>query len=133
MIWAESVAAVAVHAAVVWGVGIPVWRYAAMYASFGFMWSAMQYVHHFGTERHVTRGARNLRLFEPLDVLLLNHNWHRAHHENPTVPWVHLPAIGRAEAPGRRGFLPRYYLRMWRGPRKTDEHVENKYAGKVIQ
>jgi fatty acid desaturase len=97
------------------------------------MWSAMQYVHHFGTERHVTRGARNLRLFEPLDVLLLNHNWHRAHHENPTVPWVHLPAIGRAEAPERRGFLLWYYLRMWRGPRKTDEHVRNKFAGKVIQ
>jgi fatty acid desaturase len=91
----------------------------------------MQYVHHFATERHVTRGARNLRLLGPVDALLMNHNWHRAHHEHPTVPWLHLPAIGRAEAP-ERGFLPWAYLKMWRGPRRTDEHVENKYAGRII-
>ena len=48
-----------------------------MYGGFGFMWSAMQYVHHYGTERHVTRGARNLWLFGPIDLVWLNHNWHR--------------------------------------------------------
>ena len=73
----------------------------ALYAAFGFMWSAMQYVHHYGTERHVTRGARNLWIFAPVDALLLNHNWHRAHHEHPTVPWVHLPRIGCGLAGGK--------------------------------
>jgi hypothetical protein len=45
---------------------------------------------------------------------------------------VYLPQIGRAESP-RRGFLPWAYMTMWKGPRRTDEHVENKYAGRIIQ
>ncbi len=89
-------------------------------------------VHHYGTERHVTRGARNLWIFGPIDAIWLNHNLHLAHHEHPTVPWVHLPSLGEQE-PGRRGFLPFAYLKMWKGPRRTDEHVENKYAGRIIQ
>jgi fatty acid desaturase len=94
----------------------------------------MQYVHHYGTERHVTRGARNLWLWGPIDRLLLNHNWHRTHHEHPTVPWIHLPVIEPTEgAGGKRGFLPWAYLRMWRGPRKAKEHVENQYAGRIIR
>jgi fatty acid desaturase len=131
-IWAEGVAAIALHTAIIVGSGVPVWRYLAMYAAFGFMWSAMQYVHHFGTERHVTRGARNLFIFRPLDAIWLNHNWHLAHHENPTVPWVHLPRLAQENGPARRGFLPWYYLKMWTGPKKTTEHVQNKYAGKII-
>lgn len=128
----EGLAAIALHALIVWGLRIPLLNYLALYASFGFMWSAMQYVHHYGTERHVTRGARNLRVLAPIDALWLNHNWHRAHHEHPTVPWIHLPELGAEESP-RRGFLPWAYLKMWRGPRRTAEHVENKYAGRIIQ
>jgi fatty acid desaturase len=131
-IWLEGTSAIILHVLIVRLLHIPLWHYLAMYGSFGFMWSAMQYVHHYGTERHVTRGARNLWIFGPVDALLLNHNWHRAHHEHPTVPWVHLPGIGRAESP-LRGFLPWAYLTMWKGPRRTDEHVENKYAGRIIQ
>jgi fatty acid desaturase len=129
----EGIAAIALHAAIVWGLHIPISLYLAMYASFGFMWSAMQYVHHYATERHVTRGARNLWLFGPIDAIWLNHNWHRAHHEHPTVPWIHLPAVGREEAEQPRGFLPWAYMKMWKGPRHSDEHVENKYAGRIIQ
>jgi hypothetical protein len=92
----------------------------------------MQYVHHYGTERHVTRGARNLWIWRPLDALWLNHNWHLTHHENPTVPWIHLPGLGATENP-KRGFLVTAYLRMWRGPRRTSERVQNKYAGRIIQ
>jgi fatty acid desaturase len=128
----EGVAAIALHTSIVWGLRIPLWNYLAMYGSFGFMWSAMQYVHHYRTERHVTRGARNLFLFAPIDAMWLNHNWHRVHHEHPTIPWIHLPQLGRAESP-QRGFLPWAYLKMWKGPRRTDEHVENKYAGRIIQ
>src|SRR5581483_2233166 len=127
-IWAEGVAAIALHAAIVWRLDVPLWRYALLYGTFGFMWSAMQYVHHFATERHVTRGARNLFLFAPIDAIWLNHNWHRAHHEHPTVPWIHLPRLAQEDRQTRRGFLPLYYLRMWAGPRKTSEHVQNKYA-----
>jgi fatty acid desaturase len=92
----------------------------------------MQYVHHFGTTRHVLEGARNLRIWEPLDRLWLNHNWHLTHHKHPTVPWIHLPRLGSRENPDR-GFLPLHYLRMWRGPRRATERVENRYAGRVIR
>ena len=132
----EGVAAIVLHASIVIGLRIPIWNYLAMYGTFGFMWSAMQYVHHYGTERHVTRGARNLWLCRPVDAIWLNHNWHRAHHEHPTVPWIHLPQLPRGgddDGPPRRGFLPWAYLKMWKGPRRTHEHVENKYAGRIIQ
>ena len=133
LIQLECLAVIAWHALIIWLFQIPPWNYAVMYFGFGLTWSAMQYVHHYGTERHVTRGARNLRLWEPIDRLWLNHNWHRVHHEHPTVPWIQLPALGQVTQPGKRGFLVWSYLQMWRGPSRATEHVENKYAGRVIR
>jgi fatty acid desaturase len=127
----ECAAAILLHVTLVWSLEIPVFNYLVMYAGFGFMWSAMQYVHHYGTERHVTRGARNLWIWGPLDLLWLNHNWHLTHHEHPSVPWVYLPRRDIAGDP-RRGFLLGAYLRMWRGPRLAPTRVENKHAGKII-
>ena len=131
LIRVEGALAIALHAGLLWALPIPVLTYVLMYAGFGFMWSAMQYVHHYGTERHVTRGARNLWIWGPLDLVWLNHNWHRTHHEHPSVPWIHLPRTESAEDT-RRGFLLSAYLRMWRGPRLAREHVQNRYAGKLI-
>jgi fatty acid desaturase len=127
----ECAAAIALHVGLVWLFDIPIAHYLAMYAGFGFMWSAMQYVHHYGTERHVTRGARNLWIWKPLDLLWLNHNWHLTHHTHPSVPWVHLPQTG-VDGGGKRGFLVTAYLRMWRGPRLAPERVKNPHAGRVI-
>ncbi|MDB6064195.1 MAG: Fatty acid desaturase [Pedosphaera sp.] len=129
----ECLGVITLHSLLVYYFHIPLFNYAVMYFGFGFTWSAMQYVHHYGTERHVTKGARNLRLWEPIDRVWLNHNWHRVHHEHPTVPWVHLPALGHREEPLKRGFLPWYYFKMWRGPRKAKERVENHYAGRIIR
>jgi fatty acid desaturase len=128
----EAALAIGLHTTIILGLGIPPLRYLAVYFGFGFAWSAMQYVHHYGTERHVLRGARNLRFLAAVDWIWLHHNWHRAHHEHPTVPWIYLPQIG-SEAGTDRGSLVWHYLRMWRGPRWTDEHVENRYAGRIIQ
>jgi fatty acid desaturase len=127
----QAALAILLHVCLKVALEVPAARYAALYAAWGFSWSALQYVHHFGTERHVTRGARNLWIGQPLDLLWLNHNWHRTHHEHPTVPWPYLPELGR-RCGGEREFLPRAYLRMWRGPRYTSEHVENRFAGRVI-
>ncbi len=127
----ECAAAVALHAGLVWWLAIPVWHYAAMYAGFGLMWSAMQYVHHYGTERHVTRGARNLWIWKPLDLAWLNHNWHLTHHTHPSVPWVYLPQTG-VEGNAERGFLLTAYLKMWRGPKPAPDRVPNPHAGKLI-
>ena len=38
-----------------------------------------------------------------------------------------------AEAGEPRGSLLRAYLREWRGPQLSAEHVENRYAGQVIK
>jgi fatty acid desaturase len=128
----EAAAVIALHVAIVAGLAVPLMQYVVMYAGFGFSWSAMQYVHHYGTERHVLKGARNLWIWGPLDALWLNHNWHLTHHRHPTVPWPHLPRLGRAEDPAR-AFLPTHYLRMWKGPRRATDHVENRYAGRVVR
>ncbi|MEZ6034207.1 MAG: fatty acid desaturase [Planctomycetaceae bacterium] len=133
MIQLEGMMACALHAIIVWSLEIPLLHYFLVYFGFGFSWSAMQYVHHFGTERHVLKGTRNVWLFAPIDFLWLNHNWHRAHHEQPTVPWIYLPTLSAELDATDREFLLTQYVRMWRGPRKTHERVENKYAGKIIQ
>jgi len=132
LIQLECLAVILLHTVIILTLKVPLLNYAVMYFGFGFTWSAMQYVHHYGTERHVTRGARNLRLWGPIDRLWLNHNWHRAHHEHPTVPWVHLPRLAAGQFP-ERGFLLWSYLKMWRGPRKANDHVENRYAGQIIR
>lgn len=128
----EALAAVTMHALIVWAGEIPIASYAAVYFGFGFSWSAMQYVHHFGAERDVVHGARNLWLGWPIDALWLHHNWHHVHHEHPTVPWKYLPELARKQS-GKREFLIWHYFRMWRGPRYTEQHVENRYAGRVIR
>jgi fatty acid desaturase len=131
LIQAEALAAIALHVGLVWTWHIPIMHYLAVMFGFGFIWSAMQYAHHYGTERDVLKGARNLRTFHLLDLVWLNHNWHRNHHAKPTVPWVYLPLLG--EKGETRGSLVAAYIKMWNGPQPATEHVENRFAGKVIQ
>jgi fatty acid desaturase len=134
LIQLEAVSVLLLHTLIIWEFGIHPVNYAIMYFGFGLTWSSMQYVHHYGTERHVTRGARNLWIFGPLDAIWLNHNWHRTHHEHPTVPWNNLPRLSAdLSLQLERGFLPWAYLRMWRGPRLASDHVENKFAGQMIR
>jgi fatty acid desaturase len=128
----EALGILLLHGLIVWRLRIPLGRYCALYGAFGALWSGLQYVHHYATERHITRGARNLWIGWPLDKLWLDHNWHRVHHEHPTVSWVHLEKLGKT-AGDDRGFLPWIYLRMWSGPRKAMDHVENHFAGRVIR
>jgi len=128
----EALGVILLHGGWMWWWQIPAERYFLLLGSFGVLWSALQYVHHFGTERDVLKGARNLRTWKWLDTLWLNHNWHRNHHARPTVPWVNLPEI-IPDHDCERGRLLVAYLRMWRGPRHTDERVQNHHAGKIIR
>lgn len=132
LIQLEALAVLVLHTTLIIVFGVPVWAYAVVLAGFGVMWSAMQYVHHFGTERDVQKGALNLRTFRLLDLLWLNHNWHLNHHLSPTVPWLYLPLVSGPDSPPR-GQLLLAYLRMWRGPRLTHVRVQNRHAGKIIR
>lgn len=114
----EAVAAMALHVGLVWGLGISPLKYFCVYFGFGFSWSAMQYVHHFGTERHVLTGARNLKFLGWVDWIWLHHNYHLTHHCRPLVPWIYLPSLTPGE--DTRESLVMHYLRMWRGPRKSE-------------
>lgn len=130
-IWIEGLLVFALHGSIMLLMRIPPERYFAVLFGFGFIWSAMQYAHHYGTNRDVRTGARNLATFRWLDLLWLNHNWHLNHHMDPTVPWIHLPKTAAQESP--RGGLIRAYLAMWRGPQKTNLRVQNRFAGKIIR
>ena len=132
LVHGEAVAVVLLHAGLILWWEIPVLHWLAVVSGFGIMWSAMQYVHHFGTCRDVIHGARNLRTWAWLDALWLHHNWHQRHHEHPTVPWVHLPRLQDGPDAPRPHLLPAW-LRMWRGPSLTHERVENRYAGRIIR
>ena len=126
----EALAAILLHVAMIHFWAIPVLNYLVVMFGFGFTWSAMQYAHHYGTVRDVRRGAMNLKTSRLLDLVWLNHNWHLNHHMHPTVPWIHLPCL--SDANEVRGNLHTAYLREWRGPRFSNERVENRYAGQVI-
>ena len=128
----EAVSVLVLHIgwALIWK--IPPAHYLLLMGGFGFLWSTLQYVHHYGTERTVLKGAKNLRSWKWLDRLWLNHNWHKNHHAHPLVPWNHLPGAG-SDGDGERERLLKAYLKMWKGPRLTRERVNNHYAGKIIR
>jgi fatty acid desaturase len=132
LVWMESMAVVLLHSGLIILFQIPILHWFATLAGFGIMWSAMQYVHHFGTERDVLKGALNLRTWRWLDALWLHHNWHLRHHQNPTVPWIYLPHLETGTGEQRPHLLPAWF-RMWRGPRFTKQRVENRHVGPVIR
>jgi len=130
LIQLEALAAILLHASMIYFWKIPLLNYAAVMFGFGFIWSAMQYAHHYGTVRDVQKGAMNLKTFRLLDLVWLNHNWHLNHHMRPTVSWLYLPRLSDAQE--TRGSLLVAYLREWHGPQFSTERVENRYAGRVI-
>ena len=130
-IQAEAIGVIAFHFGMMYLFAIPFWSYFAVLCGFGILWSTLQYLHHFGAERDVVRGAWNVHLWPVLDRLWLNHQWHLNHHLHPTVPWIYLPRL----TPENGNPLPfwKAYLRMWRGPRLTTQRVPNRHAGRIIK
>ncbi|MFX1673846.1 fatty acid desaturase [Paraburkholderia sp. A2WS-5] len=52
---------------------------------------------HYGVALDEPGRARDFRVPRGVGVLLMNHHLHRQHHLHPTLPWVALPALTRAE------------------------------------
>lgn len=91
----------------------------ACYAAFAVNWSSLQYADHAFSERDVVHGAWNLRVNPVVRLLFLNYHYHKAHHENPRVPWNHLHRYIRADE--ERPWFWSVYREMWRGPRPLPE------------
>lgn len=126
----EAAAVFAVHGGMILLFDIPFWRYFAVLCGFGFLWSTLQYIHHYGTERDIQRGALNVRTWRVFDLIWLNHHWHLNHHLHPNVPWIYLSSLNTGEP--ATGFW-RAYFRQWRGPRFTHERVRNPSAGRMVR
>jgi len=85
------------------------------YATFALSWSALQYADHAFSPLDRHEGAWNLEVGPVTRAFFLNYHYHRAHHQNPTVPWSRLPAMVDKAEP-----MPSYWriwLEMWKGPR----------------
>lgn len=89
--------------------------WAACYAAFAVNWSALQYADHAWSELDVRDGAWNLRVGRVVQYVFLNYHHHRAHHQHPDVPWIHLGKFVDFTA-YRPSFIA-LYLSMWKGPR----------------
>jgi fatty acid desaturase len=106
-------------AATVWALQLQLLPCLLLFGIHGFVWSSQNYVNHAFSPRDIVNGAHNLKMPLWLMPIYLNFNLHLAHHQNPRIPWVHLPHFVRQET-HRINFF-RNYLRLWTGPRLTDE------------
>lgn len=105
----------AFQAAAIWLFGLTPAGWLTCYAAFGFNWSSLQYADHAFTERDVHEGAWNLRVNRLVQYLFLNYHHHKAHHQDPRIPWLHLPK--HVDFTQKRPSFLSIWLRMWRGPR----------------
>lgn len=89
------------------------------YGFFAVNWSSLQYADHAWSPLDYREGAWNLRVNPLVKLLFLNYHDHLAHHQNPGIPWLHLPDFVDNDLP-RPSFLE-IYIRMWGGPRKLED------------
>lgn len=87
----------------------------ACYLAFALNWCSLQYADHAFSDCNTVSGAWNLRVHPVVRAFFLNYHYHRAHHENPKVPWLYLERYIHADE-FRPWFLS-IYLLMWKGPK----------------
>ena len=109
----------ALQAGLIWLLDLTPAGWLTCYAAFAVNWSSLQYADHAFSERHVHDGAWNLRVSRLVQALFLNYHHHKAHHQNPHVPWLHLPKY--VDLTEERPRFAAIWLRMWKGPRPWPE------------
>lgn len=112
----EVIGSVAFQGALFWALDLSFVGWAACYAAFAFSWSSLQYTDHAFSPLDARAGAWNLHVNPLVRAFFLNYHFHLAHHQRPSVPWVHL---GRGAAPGPR-FID-VWREAWRGPRAVSQ------------
>lgn len=111
-----------IQAAMAWGLDLSPSGWLSCYAAFAVNWSSLQYADHAWSPLDVRNGAWNLRVNPLVQAIFLNYHHHLAHHQHPSVPWIHLPRFVDHQLP-RPSFIATY-LRMWRGPRPFPDEQE---------
>jgi fatty acid desaturase len=71
---------------------------------------------HYGMPLASGLDARNTTLPRALSWLVLNQNFHGAHHQSPNLHWTDLPAAFRRTRAGHDGAWLSAVLRQFRGP-----------------
>jgi fatty acid desaturase len=115
----ESWVVLLFQAAMLWGLQLRLSSWLILFVMHGFVWSSQNYVNHAFSPRDIVNGAHNLKMPPLLKPIYLNFNLHLAHHQNPRIPWSHLPQF-LPQGSARISFF-RNYLRLWTGPRLTLE------------
>ncbi len=110
------------HASMFYFLDLTLIGWAICYFMFAVNWGALQYADHAFSVRDIKDGAWNLRVSTPVRWVFLNYHCHLAHHQNPQVPWYHLPLLVSAQ-----DYQPTFwqiFFAMLKGPRLVDEHTQ---------
>ncbi|MGB5205458.1 fatty acid desaturase family protein [Eudoraea sp.] len=115
----ESIIIIVFQVFSLWLIGWDFMTWIIFYIIHGFIWSSQNYVNHAFSPRDIINGAHNLTIPKWLNIIYLNFNIHLAHHQNPQIPWIHLPKYIKSNK-GRFSFF-KNYVRLWHGPLLTKE------------
>jgi fatty acid desaturase len=119
----ESLGAILFQAALIFVLKLNFFSYGIMYLIHGFVWSSQNYVSHAFSPRDIINGAHNHTISKFVKLIYLNFNVHLAHHQNPQIPWIHLPQV--IEKNQQQDSFLKAYLRFWKGPQLTNEPAPN--------
>lgn len=89
------------------------------YLLFALNWSSLQYADHAFSELDTKEGAWNLKVSKFTQYFFLNYHFHKVHHMDMNIPWIHLNKFVTAEE--ERPSFWKIYLQMWKGPRPLPE------------
>tara|TARA_B100001971_G_scaffold84647_1_gene78145 strand:- start:253931 stop:254851 length:921 start_codon:yes stop_codon:yes gene_type:complete len=97
--------------------------YLACYFAFALNWSSLQYADHAFSELDTKDGAWNLKVSKFSQYLFLNYHFHKVHHQDMHIPWIHLSKL--VDKNEERPSFWAIYLKMWRGPQPLpkESHV----------
>lgn len=101
------------------------------YWVFSLFWGSLQYADHAFSPRDIRKGAWDLKINPIMRYIFLNYHHHRAHHMYPNVPWFDLAHY--IDHDNYRPSFLEIYLRMWKGPVRTDEPAPAKLDAREIK
>ncbi len=84
------------------------------YWCFAVLWGSLQYADHAWSQRDIRNGAWNLKVNFFIHWVFLHYHHHLAHHQHPSIPWIHLRHFVDTSQPRPTHFS--IWLRMWKGP-----------------